>query len=121
MDGTLELNLLTTGLKTTAMLFIVLGLLVSVLYLVKKSQIFRRVGKGDPIIKVLSSQHLSPRVKIEVVEILGEKIVLGLTPGSISFLTKLDKSTSALTPWQTDLDGKYRQETGVEGDEGGHS
>ncbi len=72
-----------------AMLFIVLGLLVLVLYVMKRFLIPRRGNKGDLLIKVLSSLHLSPKVKIEVVEILGEKIVLGLTPGNIRFLTKV--------------------------------
>ncbi len=93
MDGTLELNLLNTGLKTMAMLFIVLSLLVLVLYFMKRFLIPRRGTKGDSFIKVLSSLHLSSRVKIEVVEILGERIVLGLTPGNISFLTKVGDVT----------------------------
>ena len=93
MDGTIELNLLNTGLKTMAMLFIVLSLLVLVLYVMKRFLIPRRGTKGDSFINVLSSLHLSPRVKIEVVEILGERIVLGLTPGNISFLTKVGDAT----------------------------
>ena len=85
----MELNLISTGLKTTAMLFVVLGLLVLVLYIMKRFLFLRRGPKGDMLIKVLSSLHLSPKERIEVIEISGEKIVLGVTPGNISFLTKL--------------------------------
>ena len=85
----MELNLISTGLKTTAMLFLVLGLLVLVLYIMKRFLFLRRGPRGDMLIKVLSSLHLSPKERIEVIEISGEKIVVGITPGNISFLTKL--------------------------------
>ena len=81
--------MISTGIKTTAILFLVLGLLVLVLYVMKKFLFLRRGPKGDMLIKVLSSLHLSPKEKIEVIEISGEKIVVGITPGNISFLTKL--------------------------------
>ena len=85
----MELNLISTGLKTTAMLFLVLGLLVLVLYIMKRFLFLRRGPRGDMLIKVLSSLHLSPKERIEVIEVLGEKIVVGITPGNISLLTKL--------------------------------
>ena len=85
----MELNLINTGLKTIAMLFLVLGLLILVLYIMKRFLFLRRGPKGDMFIKVLSSLHLSPKERIEVIEISGEKIVLGITPSNISFLTKL--------------------------------
>jgi flagellar biosynthetic protein FliO len=84
-----ELDLVTTGLKTMAMLFIVLGFLILVLYLVKKFMLPKGKAKGDMLIKVLSTLYLSSKERVEVIEISGEKIVLGVTPGRISFLTKL--------------------------------
>ena len=83
------MDLINTGLKTMAMLFIVLGFLILVLYLVKKFILPKGKAQGDMLIKVLSTLHLAPKERIEVIEISGEKIVLGVTPGSISFLTKL--------------------------------
>ena len=85
-----ELNLIGTGLRTVAMLSIVLGLLVLVLYLMKRFLFINRGAKGDLLIKILSSLHLSPKERIEVIEVSGERIVLGITPGSITFLTKLN-------------------------------
>jgi len=84
-----ELDLINTGLKTAAMLCIVLGLLVLVLYLMKRYVFPKKKAKGNVFIKVLSTLHLSPKERLEVLEIEGEKIVLGITPGSINFLTKL--------------------------------
>ena len=83
------MDLINTGLKTMAMLFIVLGFLILILYLVKKFILPKGKAQGDMLIKVLSTLHLSPKERVEVIEISGEKIVLGVTPGSISFLTKL--------------------------------
>jgi flagellar protein FliO/FliZ len=85
-----ELNLIGTGLRTVAMLSIVLGLLVLVLYLMKRFLFVNRGAKGDLLIKILSSSHLSPKERIEVIEVSGERLVLGITPGSITFLTKLN-------------------------------
>jgi flagellar protein FliO/FliZ len=90
VNGMSELNLIGTGLKTVAMLSIVLGLLVLVLYLMKRFLFINRGAKGNLLIKILSSLHLSPKERIEVIEISGERIVLGITPGNITFLTKLD-------------------------------
>jgi len=67
----------------------VLGFLILVLYLVKKFILPKGKVKGDVLIKVLSTLHLSSKERVEVIEISGEKIVLGVAPGSISFLTKL--------------------------------
>lgn len=99
--GMSELNLIGTGLRTVAMLSIVLGLLVLVLYLMKRFLFINRGAKGDLLIKILSSLHLSPKERIEVIEISGERIVLGITPGNITFLTKLD-----------DLPGETGESTG---------
>ncbi|MEA1949355.1 MAG: flagellar biosynthetic protein FliO [Thermodesulfobacteriota bacterium] len=86
----LEMDLINTGIKTIAMLFIVLGFLVLVLILVKKYLFPKQKVKGDLFIKVLSSLHISPKERIEVIEVSGQRIVLGVTPGRINFLTKLD-------------------------------
>jgi flagellar biosynthetic protein FliO len=95
MDGLPDLNLFTTGLKTGAMLLVVLGLLVAMLYAVKRF-LFTKRGPGvDLPINVLSTRYLSQKERIAVVEISGEKLVLGIAPGYISFLVKLD-------PLQTD-------------------
>lgn len=87
----LEADLINTGIKTIAMLFIVLGFLVLTLILMKKYLLPKQKVKGDIIIKVLSSLHISPKERIEVIEVSGKRIVLGITPGRINFLTKLDE------------------------------
>ena len=97
----MELDLINTGLKTLAMLAIVIGLLVLVLYFMKRFMFPKKKTKGDLFIKVLSTLHLSPKERVEVIEISGEKIVLGVTPGNIRFLTKL-----------SDINGGKRKDNG---------
>ncbi|MEJ2658413.1 MAG: flagellar biosynthetic protein FliO [Desulfobacterales bacterium] len=82
-------ELINTGIKTVAMLFIVLGILVLLLYVMKRFMSPKGKYKGDLLIKVVSSLYLSPKERIEIIEISGERIVLGVTPGNINFLTKL--------------------------------
>lgn len=91
MEGFLGINLVTTGLKTLAMLLIVLAVLMGIIFLLKKLSVFKHESKGELPIKILSSLSLSTKDRIEVVEISGEKIVLAVSPGGINFLTKIDR------------------------------
>lgn len=86
----IEFDILSTGLKTAAMLFIVIGLLVLVLHFIKRFLVARRGEEGDLLIRVLATHHLSPKERIEIIEVSGERMVLGVTPGHINFLSKLD-------------------------------
>ena len=86
------MDFLGTGIKTMAMLFLVLGFLVFVLYFMKRFLYKGRDSKGNVFIKVVSSLHLSPKERIEVIDVSGERIVLGITPGNINFLTKIGPS-----------------------------
>ena len=90
MEGVFPVDLVSTGIRTAAMLFIVLGFLVLLLYTLKRASLFKRGAKGDIQINLLSSLHLSPKERVAVVEVLGEKLVLGIAPGQISCLARLD-------------------------------
>ena len=89
MEGLLDLNLVSTGIRTLAMLFLVLGLLMGTLYFLKRFSLRSRMAQGEMGIKLLSSLSLSTRDRIQVVEIAGERIVLGVSPGGITCITKL--------------------------------
>ena len=83
------MDLISTGLKTAGMLCIVLGMLILVLYLMKKFVFQKRGAKGDLAIKTLASLYLSTKERVEVIEIAGERIVLGVAPGNINYITRL--------------------------------
>lgn len=94
MESMFTSDLIGTGFKTLAMLFIVLGLLILILYVLKRMSLLKRGGKNDIPITIISSLYLSPKERIEVIEISGEKLVLGISAGNISFLTKLKEESS---------------------------
>ncbi len=83
-------EIISSGAKTVAMMFMVLGFLVLALYGMKKGFFFRSRSRQELIIRVLSSFSLSAKERIEVIEISGERLVLGITPGNIRLLTKLN-------------------------------
>ncbi len=92
MGELLEFNLVSMGVKTVAMLFVVLGLLVLTLYLFKRFTGYHNNANGEVSIKALSSLSLSPKDKIQVVQIEGEKIVVGVSPSGINYITKINPS-----------------------------
>jgi flagellar protein FliO/FliZ len=89
MEGLFELNFVSTGVRTAAMLFIVLALLLITLYLFKRFSSYGRETGGEVCIRALSSLSLSTKDKIQVIEVEGEKIVIGISPGGINFITKI--------------------------------
>lgn len=85
-----DFEFLRIVLKTTAMLFVVIGLLVCALYAMKKYFYQKRgTRQNDLVMQVVSTLHLSQKEKISVIDISGEQLVLGITPGRINLLTKL--------------------------------
>ena len=81
-----------TGLKTFGMLCIVLAILVVVLFLMKRFSYLKDGSGHGKFIHILSSHYLTPKKRIALIDVVGEKIVIGITPESITFLTKIDKS-----------------------------
>ena len=81
-----------TGLKTLAMLCVVVGILILVLFLMRRF-FFLKEGPGHgQLIKVLSSYHLTPKERIALIDVAGEKMVIGITPESITCLANIEKS-----------------------------
>lgn len=79
--------------KSILTLMFVLGLMGAALYALK---LYMRKsgapeGKGHaPAVKVITSAFMGPKRNIAVVEVAGEVLVLGLTPQSITLLTKIE-------------------------------
>ena len=83
-----------TGLiiKMVTALGIVLSLLFGVLYLAKKF-LGKKMGLDgqEQKIKVITSTYLGPKKSIALVEVAGEKIVVGVTATHITMLTKIGR------------------------------
>ena len=79
-------------LKSLSALFFILGIILLSFWGFKK--IIKRGMKNisGQMIKVIALHHLSPRQMIAVVDIIGERLVLGITPNQITTLAKLNTS-----------------------------
>lgn len=85
-----EPDLFITLLKTAGMLGLVLGVLIAVLYLIKRYSI-HGTGRSDKNpIQMLASYHLTPKEKIVLLDVLGEKILVGVTSQTINTLAILN-------------------------------
>ncbi|MGM0418706.1 MAG: flagellar biosynthetic protein FliO [Thermodesulfobacteriota bacterium] len=85
-------NLYSELFKTIGMLAIVLGLIVAVLYFIKKYALKASPGSGKSEFRLLSSFHLGNREKLVMIEVENEKLLLGVTQNSISLLSKYENS-----------------------------
>ena len=79
------------GLKTLGMLCIVVAILILVLFVMKRFLYFKGGSGHGQFIKILFSHHVTPKERIALIDVVGEKIVIGITPENITFLTKLEK------------------------------
>ena len=77
-------------IKTFSMLFLVLALIVFVFYFIRKFSTVKGVKGSKDFIKVLSIHHLSPKEKLVLLDVLGETILIGVTPTNISKLSSID-------------------------------
>jgi|JQIA01.1.fsa_nt_gb flagellar protein FliO/FliZ len=78
--------------KSAGMLFLVLGFMIAVLYLMKKFSTNKFGIQSQGVIKTLATHYITPKEKIILIEVMGERLLLGSTPQSMNFLSKL-KST----------------------------
>jgi flagellar protein FliO/FliZ len=77
--------------RTFSMLFLVLAVLILCFYLIKKFSTAKG-GKGSKeFIKVLCVHHLSPKEKLVLLDVLGDIILIGVTPANISKISSLEK------------------------------
>ena len=90
--ATSQPDLLGATLRTFTMLCLVLGLLILILYLIKRFFYLRNSLGDEKLIKVISTSYLAPKARIALVEVMGKKLVVGVAQDGIRFLTKIDPS-----------------------------
>jgi flagellar protein FliO/FliZ len=77
--------------RTFSMLFLVLALLILAFYLIKKFSTAKGAKGSKDFIQVLCVHHLSPKEKLVLVNVLGETILIGVTPNNISNISSIKK------------------------------
>lgn len=75
--------------RTFSVLLVVLALLIFVFYLIKRFSMIKGSNGADSLIRVLGMHHLSPKEKLVLLDVLGEKILIGVTPNRISSLSTI--------------------------------
>lgn len=88
--------------RTFFMLCVVLIILVLLFYFIKRFS-KKRGGSGDGLINVLAVHYISPKEKILLLDVLKEKILVGVTPQAISQLAIID----------SDIDFTQKKEKGT--------
>ena len=83
-------ELLMSLLRSFGMLLLVLALLVLVLWVLRKYSGHHAAGGKPGMIRTRASMSLGPRERIALVEVLGERFLIGITSQQISFLTRIE-------------------------------
>lgn len=89
MEGMVGFDYIGSGAKAIASLCFVLALMVLLVLAMKKMTVYRHKGQKDLGIKRISSMPLSAKERIDVVEVLGQRLVLGVAQSGINLLLKL--------------------------------
>ncbi len=71
------------------MLCIVLGVLIAILYMIKRFS-SNKWNSSPGMIKMLATHYIAPKEKILLLEVLGKKILVGATSQTINTLAVID-------------------------------
>ncbi len=75
--------------KSLGMLCIVLGVLIAILYMIKRFS-SNKWNSSPGMIKMLATHYIAPKEKILLLEVLGKKILIGATSQTINTLAIID-------------------------------
>jgi flagellar biogenesis protein FliO len=89
MDGITGLDFIGSGARAIASLCFVLALMVLLFIGMKRMALYRQKGQRDVMVKRISSIPLSAKERIDVVDISGQRLILGVSQGGISLLMRL--------------------------------
>ncbi len=79
-------------IKTFSMLFLVLAVIVLVFYFFRKFSTAKGVKGGKDFIKVLNVHHLAPKEKLVLLDVLGDTILIGVTPTNITKISSIKEN-----------------------------
>ena len=76
--------------RTFSMLFLVLAVLILVFYLIRKLSTMKGLKGGKDYIRLVCVHHLSAKERLVLVDVMGDIILLGVTPQSITKISSVD-------------------------------
>jgi flagellar protein FliO/FliZ len=77
-------------LKSFGMLLLVLAALIFVLWVLRRYFTQSGVGGQQGVIRMIASLYVAPKERIALVDVLGQKLLIGITPQQISFLARIE-------------------------------
>ena len=98
--GDLMPDLWVTMLKSGIMLCIVLALLFLVLYWMRRYIGGQGGIHGNGMIRQIASLHLAPKEKVVLLDVMGRKILIGITANSINCLSLIEADADFQLPEQ---------------------
>lgn len=79
-----------TMLRSFGMLLVVLAILLLVLWLIRRYASQKGAGGQQGVMRMVASMYVAPKERIALVDVLGEKILIGITAQQISFLARIE-------------------------------
>lgn len=103
-------NLWLMILKTLAILCFVVGILIAFLFVIKRSLYQRGGSTAHGAIKLLTTYYISPKERLILFDVLGEKILIGVTSQNMNYITKVDSDVPIETPAESvKRDGGFKE------------
>ncbi|HFQ80959.1 MAG TPA: flagellar biosynthetic protein FliO [Desulfobacterales bacterium] len=104
--GSDTMNLMAAVARMAGALALVVGLLLLLIYILKKSGLAQGVKGGGTRIKIIETRMVAPKKYIAIADVAGKYMALGITEHNINLLTRLKAE---------DLDGDNSSAEGVGG------
>lgn len=100
-------DLWVTFFKSAAMLCIVLGVLITVLFLIKR--FLHTQGRPSKLgmIKVIASHYIAPKESLLLVDVLGEKLLIGVTSQNINCIAKIENKEDLIIDDNTSDNSRF--------------
>ena len=89
------------------MLLVVLGILLLILWLLRRYSSHQGPGGQQGIMRMVASMYVAPKERIALVDVLGEKILIGITPQQISFLARIEDDEDQCGSQATEAPGGF--------------
>ncbi|MDP2106930.1 MAG: flagellar biosynthetic protein FliO, partial [Desulfobulbaceae bacterium] len=88
-------SLLSAIIKVSGSLLVVVGIMLVLLYAIKRTGLGTGLGRGSSAITILETRMVAPKKYIAIVDVAGHCLALGITDHNINLLSDLGPETKA--------------------------